>query len=169
MDQKTIDKIRGMLLIQISEHFSETEVTCRDGCGQTLTSDPHIKMMENFRAYLCLHERREIFLHVNSWNRCRTHNERFAKEKCRKCGFFVEHIHIAECPDCHSREILHLGSHPQSYHVTGRAADITARGVTIWRLKQYAKKCHRPDGILWGGLGLYNSFIHIDDMNYRRW
>ena len=47
---------------------------------------------------------------------------------------------------------------PQSQHCYGTAADITIKGVAPAMVAAYARKL-MPD---WGGVGIYDSFTHID-------
>lgn len=49
-----------------------------------------------------------------------------------------------------------VGGARQSYHMRGQAADITVEGVTPAEVAKYAESI----GIL--GIGLYDSFVHVD-------
>ena len=63
-----------------------------------------------------------------------------------------------------------VGGKPKSMHVLGKAADITAEGVTPENLYNIIE-CLIEDGKMeQGGLGLYNTFVHYDRRQTRvRW
>lgn len=54
-------------------------------------------------------------------------------------------------------------SQPTSLHRQGRAFDINIRGLDPIETARIA----RAYG--WPGIGLYNSFVHLDDASPRRW
>lgn len=59
-----------------------------------------------------------------------------------------------------------VGGSPRSQHMLGTAADIRISGVEPLAIAQYAEKL-MPDC---GGIGLYNSFTHVDVRAKRtRW
>ncbi|ENV8461788.1 DUF882 domain-containing protein, partial [Neisseria gonorrhoeae] len=48
-------------------------------------------------------------------------------------------------------------------HMRGKAVDFTMRGVGIGELEQMAKYYNV------GGIGIYNSFVHLDTGRVRHW
>lgn len=55
------------------------------------------------------------------------------------------------------------GAARNSLHMSGKAVDFTMRGVSISELEQMAKYYNV------GGIGIYNSFIHLDTGRVRHW
>ena len=55
------------------------------------------------------------------------------------------------------------GAARNSLHMHGKAVDFTMRGVSISELEQMAKYYNV------GGIGIYNSFIHLDTGRVRHW
>ena len=51
-----------------------------------------------------------------------------------------------------------VGGVPHSQHCYGTAADITVKGRTPEQVAAYARQI-MPD---WGGVGIYDSFTHVD-------
>ena len=77
---------------------------------------------------------------------------------------------------CVNRCITHnrsVGSNDKSLHITGKALDCHAVGITSEQLFDSAVRCHRLSGILWGGLGMYKDWekpgIHFDIGRFRSW
>lgn len=60
------------------------------------------------------------------------------------------------CEDHNSK----VGGKPNSQHLTGNAADIKINGVSPEKIAAYAKSLTRNAGH--GGVGTYNTFVHID-------
>ena len=59
-----------------------------------------------------------------------------------------------------------VGGKKHSQHLRGRAADIQVEGHSPIAVKEYAEYI-MPD---WGGIGLYNTFTHIDTRSGKaRW
>lgn len=56
-----------------------------------------------------------------------------------------------------------VGSQPTSLHRQGRAFDIWVNRVTPYELAQWAALFG------WPGIGLYETFVHVDDGSPRRW
>lgn len=63
---------------------------------------------------------------------------------------------------------LRVGGAPQSYHVKGMAVDITVDGLTPRQVHNLCAKFQGPRQPI-GGLGKYNSWVHIDRGPARRW
>ena len=55
------------------------------------------------------------------------------------------------------------GAALNSMHVTGKAVDITVRGVENWQVAEMAKHFRG------GGVGHYNTFTHVDSGRLRSW
>ncbi|EPT3496443.1 YcbK family protein [Neisseria gonorrhoeae] len=55
------------------------------------------------------------------------------------------------------------GAARNSLHMRGKAVDFTMRGVGIGELEQMAKYYNV------GGIGIYNSFVHLDTGRVRHW
>ncbi|WP_157742725.1 YcbK family protein [Neisseria weixii] len=55
------------------------------------------------------------------------------------------------------------GAARNSLHMRGKAVDITMRGVTLNQLDQMAQYYKV------GGIGVYDTFIHLDTGRYRSW
>jgi len=55
-----------------------------------------------------------------------------------------------------------IGGAKRSQHLTASAADITVKGMTPKQVMRAVRKLVKNGVIEQGGIGLYNSFIHID-------
>lgn len=55
------------------------------------------------------------------------------------------------------------GAALNSLHIYGKAADIVVRGIEPWQVAEMAKHFNG------GGVGMYNSFTHIDTGRLREW
>lgn len=55
------------------------------------------------------------------------------------------------------------GAALNSMHIHGKAADITVNGIEPWQVAEMAKHFNG------GGVGMYNSFTHIDTGRLREW
>lgn len=55
------------------------------------------------------------------------------------------------------------GAALNSQHIYGRAADIVIRGIEPWQVAEMAKHFNG------GGVGMYDSFTHIDTGRLREW
>jgi len=56
--------------IQITEHFSSSELKCKCGkCKISLINEDHVEMLEELRTYL------GVPIHINSGYRCYDHNK----------------------------------------------------------------------------------------------
>lgn len=67
------------------------------------------------------------------------------------------------CPE-HNKAV---GGEKKSYHMDGRAADITVRGVDPTEVAAWFQAAY-PDKY---GLGVYNTFVHVDSRSgkWRGW
>lgn len=54
------------------------------------------------------------------------------------------------------------GGAPKSQHLAGRAADVRVEGVAPLEVHQAALRLYDVGDLAIGGLGLYDSFIHVD-------
>lgn len=113
----------------------------------------------------------------------------FAEAVCRHCGKIpslaevvetaqwlerVRHevyedrpMHITSWCRCPVHN-ANVGGAPQSYHMKGWAVDFVVRGLSIhgaWRLVSR----HQGEGKLIGGLGDYETWLHIDRGPPRIW
>lgn len=52
-----------------------------------------------------------------------------------------------------------IGGAAKSWHLVGRAADIQVSGVSPQAVAAYIRRALMPDR---GGVGVYDSFVHID-------
>lgn len=55
-----------------------------------------------------------------------------------------------------------IGGATLSQHVQGRAADIVVDGVDATQVYRSIRALHRAGKIRIGGLGVYDSFVHVD-------
>lgn len=58
---------------------------------------------------------------------------------------------------CHAHNTA-VGGKPNSQHLYGRAADIVVKGHTPKEVHDLLESLMKG----WGGLGLYESFVHVD-------
>lgn len=56
----------------------------------------------------------------------------------------------------HNRKV---GGATKSWHLVGRAADIRVRGIRPQKVAEYIRRDHMPD---FGGVGIYDDFVHLD-------
>jgi uncharacterized protein YcbK (DUF882 family) len=63
-----------------------------------------------------------------------------------------------------------VGGSKKSQHLEAKAADIVVSGMSPVRVKQEIERLI-DEGKLWfGGVGLYNTFVHVDIRSWRaRW
>lgn len=67
------------------------------------------------------------------------------------------------CPE-HNKAV---GGVSNSQHVKGKAADIRIKGMSPEKLAEYAEKI---DVFKNGGIGTYNTFVHVDVRGHKaRW
>jgi uncharacterized protein YcbK (DUF882 family) len=59
------------------------------------------------------------------------------------------------------------GAAKNSLHIQCRAADIRAKRASVTQLARYAKQLQREGKI--GGVGIYRSWVHIDNGRTRSW
>ena len=60
-----------------------------------------------------------------------------------------------------------VGGTPNSYHITGHAADIRVPNITPQELAKIAEQIRV---FKYGGIGIYNTFVHVDVRGRRaRW
>lgn len=65
------------------------------------------------------------------------------------------------CPEHNAKE----GGSDKSQHLKGRAADLHFKGVELSEVADFINEYY-PDT----GMGIYNTFIHLDSRNYKaRW
>lgn len=69
-------------------------------------------------------------------------------------------VHSGYRSIAHNREV---GGEPSSYHLSGRAFDISCPGLPLTQLGEKAVN------IGFTGLGLYDTFVHVDTGPLRRW
>lgn len=55
-----------------------------------------------------------------------------------------------------------VGGETNSYHLTGKAADIVVSGLSPNKVKATIEKLIKEGKMKQGGIGLYNSFVHYD-------
>ncbi len=56
----------------------------------------------------------------------------------------------------------HKGVSPTSLHNHGLAADIQVAGVAPAKVREVALRLHALKQVTWGGVGLYDDFVHLD-------
>ena len=133
----------------ISKNFSSYENACNcNECSQASADIELVDLLEWFRAKIQLMpgqagmaSERRVF--VNSWYRCRAHNNRPSTEK-------------------NSYGIYGAGSNDNSWHLIGAAADVRPENVSV--IDAYRLLCKGFPSKY--GFGYYGSeagnFIHID-------
>jgi len=63
-----------------------------------------------------------------------------------------------------------VGGVDNSFHLIGKAADITSKNYTPKKLYKVIQKLINEGKIDEGGIGLYNGFVHYDIRGYKaRW
>lgn len=123
----------------ISDNFTAKENRCR--CGECFRYSADVELvfvMERLRAYY------GVRIFVNSWFRCRAHNNRPKNQR-------------------NSHGVYGAGSNDNSWHLLGSAVDFRVEGVRpadVYRLLRswYPEKY---------GLGLYPDFVHLDVRSFR--
>jgi len=69
---------------------------------------------------------------------------------------------VNRCPD-HNR---HIGGEQNSRHLYGQACDFHAKHLTIPELHAFVLS---SEDILTGGIGIYDTFVHVDIGSKRIW
>ena len=118
----------------ISTNFYSHENVCHCGCGEYSADVELVDVMEETR----LHFLSNPFI-VHSWFRCRPHNNRPTNEK-------------------NERGVSGVGSGDYSHHLYGRAVDFHINNVELIEIRTYLRRKY-PDVY---GIGIYNTFIHLD-------
>lgn len=72
---------------------------------------------------------------------------------------------VYRCPK-HNADV---GGKETSQHLLGHACDFHIKGLDMKELHRIAHSLHGVDNILYGGLGYYDTFIHIDIARFRSW
>ena len=135
----------------VSEHITEKECSCNCNCGQSIKKQKLFDMFEKFRAYLCKKYNKDVPLDIHCLNRCKKHNWRIYKSKGMKwVTYIAKRLNFSK-------------------HIPGDALDCHSDVISIKDLHESAKECHKKDGILYGGLGIYPWGIHIDISRFRSW
>ena len=62
-----------------------------------------------------------------------------------------------------------VGGASKSQHMLGKAADISSRKYTPDQIYAAVKLLQKEGKIRIGGIGRYNTFIHLDTANPREW
>lgn len=62
-----------------------------------------------------------------------------------------------------------VGGAYYSQHLKGNAADIVVKGMTPKQLLIIIREMQMAGTIHWGGVGLYDTFIHFDTASKRQW
>lgn len=63
-----------------------------------------------------------------------------------------------------------IGGAPGSQHLYAKAADIATEGYTPKQLAKVVEKLIKEKKLWFGGIGIYNSWIHVDTrLNRARW
>ena len=127
----------------ISEHFSVAENRCHCGECTRATADVElVTIMEWLRGHYNAklgHVDNDLPMNVNSWFRCRAHNNR---PKHLFSDFGVQGV----------------GSNDNSMHPTGGAADVWIPGVDPVNIAATVRERY-PSRL---GVGIYDTFTHID-------
>jgi len=83
----------------ISEHFSESEIKCKCGCGQAIIQDELYRVMEIVREYAGGHS-----INVHCVNRCKKHNKEVGgvnRSQHLRGAAMDFHIPKIDMPDLH--------------------------------------------------------------------
>ena len=128
-----------------SMHFKWSELACNDPAGTPVPDEYRANAIaiaakaEAIRARLCEQKGGEIALICNSCYRTPKYN--------------------AEQP----------GASKKSQHLYAKAMDLRSPKATPFEIKKAYLELVSEGIITDGGLGTYNSFIHIDNGDTRRW
>lgn len=126
--------------MQLSNNFTRDENRCKCmECNQYGADVELVGVLEYTREWVRREHKRDGVVIVNSWFRCRAHNNRPNNER-------------------NSYGVLGAGSNDNSWHLTGGAADIWVPGVDILSIHAHLED-QFPDNY---GIGLYEGFVHID-------
>jgi len=78
-------------------------------------------------------------------------------------------IHINSAYRC-KKHNSSIGSKDTSQHILGKAADITIDNMSPSEVADAVEKSIAKDEVVFGGLGRYNTFTHVDIRdNKARW
>lgn len=119
----------------ISDNFGTHEVQCK--CGECSGSTADIELvwiLEQMRGYFG--SRR---VHINSWFRCRDHNNR-SKTECNANGHYG------------------AGSNDRSWHLIGGAVDFKIPSIDCNTIRDYVRGIYTTRL----GLGIYDWGVHLD-------
>lgn len=134
--------------MNLSDNFKRSENRCRCmECNQYGADIELVFVLETLRSHIRQEIKGDAIIVVNSWFRCRAHNNRSASQK-------------------NSYGIYGAGSNDNSWHLSGAAADIRVPDVSPRDIHEHLETMY-PDKY---GIGLYDTFIHIDVRpNKARW
>ena len=124
----------------LTKNFSLSEFECKCGCEMPSEVLANIKIVAI--NLQILRDYIEVPITVNSAYRCKEHNTR-------------------------------IGGAANSQHILGKASDIVVKGFTpdeVFDIVQNLRRNPMVKGVIFQGLGRYNTFLHVDiRKNYRVW
>ena len=126
--------------MKLTKNFNKSEFDCSCGCNMPDEVLANIKIVAI--NLQILRDFVNSAIKVNSAYRCEEHNRR-------------------------------IGGASRSQHVLGKASDIVVKGFTpdeVYDIVQNLRKNPMLEGVIFQGLGRYNTFTHVDIRdNYTTW
>jgi hypothetical protein len=146
---------------RISKHFIREEVVCRCGCGLDYVYIPFFEnMLEPFRAVAREEFSEYSVMSTHCVNRCLKHNKAVGGTDEVIGKYHKVSFHVPVYVDAVTGQLVKRDINAWDGHIT--RADIQDQHLL-------ALKHHSREGILNGGLGLYDWGIHIDNGPFRSW
>jgi len=132
--------------------------SCQCGCGLDLISHEIKKILFNFYKHVNSYfgNQYDLKLVNHSMVRCQQHNKNEGGFDSISNGNHKVSFHVPEYFDKIKNKLVRRDINACDFHV---------KGVSMDTLYNIAGGCHGD--ILTGGLGFYNTFIHIDNANLR--
>ena len=131
---------------------------CQCGCGLYFASDGIIKILSDFLNYInnSFGDMYNLKLYNHSFCRCQKHNKAEGGYDKIKNDVHKVSLHVPIYFDKLQNKKIKRNINACDFHIEG------LRISTLWKM---AQDCHGL--ILTGGLGFYNSFIHVDNGSSR--
>ena len=146
---------------RISKNFTREEVVCRCGCGLDYVYVPFFEdMLEPFRKLARERFSEYSVMSTHCVNRCLVHNKAVGGTDEVVGRIHKVSFHVPVYVDAVSGDLIRRNINAWDGHIT-RAGLVEQHELALQE--------HSRDGILCGGLGLYDWGIHIDNGPFRQW